>query len=390
VPLRILAINWQDLKNPLAGGAEVHLQELLTRLAGWGHEITLLCCQFDGAPSEEEIDGIRIVRRGRRAVFNWVAPRAAKRLLASHTFDVLIEDINKIPFYTPRFSPVPVLAVVPHLFATTVFHEINVAMASYIYLMERPVRRFYRNTPFMVISESTRDDLVARGISRDLIRVVHCGIDHQIYRPDPQQQKFDGPTLTYVGRLKKYKSIDHLFLAVAMIQAGIPNIAIEIVGSGDDEPRLRQRTIELGVASQVRFAGYVSTARKVEILRRSWAVVCPSLKEGWGLTNIEANACGTPVVCADVPGLRDSARDGESALLYPYGDIAALAERLKRLISDNDLRERLALGGIQWAENFHWEESARETELILGRVAQGERRIGRMAGERQAGRDCAA
>jgi glycosyltransferase involved in cell wall biosynthesis len=175
-----------------------------------------------------------------------------------------------------------------------------------------------------------------------------------------------------------------------VIQAGIPNIAIEVVGSGDDEPRLRQRAIELGVASQVRFAGYVPTARKVEILRRSWAVVCPSLKEGWGLTNIEANACGTPVVCADVPGLRDSARDGESALLYPYGDIAALAERLKRLISDKDLRERLALGGIQWAENFHWETAARETELILGRVAQGERRIGMTAGERQAGAERAA
>ena len=376
MPLRILAINWQDMKNPLAGGAELHLQELLSRLAGWGHEITLLCCQFDGAVPEETVDGVRIVRRGRRSVFNWVAPRAARRLLADQRFDVVIEDINKIPFYTPRFSPVPVLAVVPHLFATTVFHEINLVMASYIYLMEKPVQRYYRDVPFMVISESTRDDLVERGIAKDLIRVVHCGIDHQVYRPDPQQKKFSEPTLTYIGRLKKYKSIDHLFAAVAMIQADFPNLAIEIVGSGDDEPRLRQRAVELGVAPRVRFAGYVSTARKVEIMRRSWAVVCPSLKEGWGLTNIEANACGTPVVCSDVPGLRDSARDGESALLYPYGDIPAFADCLRRMIGDSSLREELALGGIQWAENFHWEEAARETELILGQVARGQRRVG--------------
>jgi glycosyltransferase involved in cell wall biosynthesis len=378
------------MKNPLAGGAEVHLQELLTRLANWGHEITLLCCQFDGAPEEETIDGIRIVRRGRRAVFNWVAPRAAKHLMASHRYDVVIEDINKIPIYTPRFSPVPVLAVVPHLFATTVFHEINMVMASYIYMMEKPVQRYYRNVPFMVISESTRDDLAARGISRDLIRVVHCGIDHQVYRPDPQQQKFAEPTLTYVGRLKRYKSIDHLFAAVAMIQASFPNLAIEVVGSGDDEPRLRQRAVALGVASRVRFAGYVSTERKVELLRRSWVVVCPSLKEGWGLTNIEANACGTPVVCADVPGLRDSARDGESALLYPYGDIAALADHLRRLISEDDLRATLTLGGIQWAENFHWEEAARETELILGQVAKGEKRVGKSSDNDLAGEDRAA
>lgn len=390
MPLRILAINWQDLKNPLAGGAEVHLQELLTRLARWGHEITLLCCQFDGAPESETIDGIKIVRRGRRATFNWAAPRAAKQLMASHRYDVVIEDINKIPIYTPRFSTVPILAIVPHLFATTVFHEINMVMASYIYMMERPVRRYYRDVPFMVISESTRDDLAARGISRDLIRVVHCGIDHQIYRPDQPQAKFEEPALTYVGRLKKYKSVDHLFAAVAMIQPDFPTIAIEVVGSGDDEHRLRQRAVALGVASRVRFAGYVPTDRKVELLRRSWAVVCPSLKEGWGLTNIEANACGTPVVCADVPGLRDSAREGESALLYPYGDIAALADRLRRIISDDGLREKLTLGGIQWAENFHWEEAARETELILGRVAKGEKFIGRQPDSDAAGEERAA
>jgi len=238
------------------------------------------------------------------------------------------------------------------------------------------VQTFYRNVPFMVISESTRDDLTARGIPRELIRVVHCGIDHQVYRPDPLQQRFPDPTITYVGRLKKYKSVDHIFAAVKMIQAEYPTLAVEVVGSGDDEPRLRRRAVELGVASHVRFAGYIPTARKVEILRSSWVVVCPSLKEGWGLTNIEANACGTPVVCADVPGLRDSAREGESALLYPYGDIPALADRLRRLIADSALRENLMLGGIRWGENFHWDEAARETESILKRVANGERRIG--------------
>jgi len=148
--------------------------------------------------------------------------------------------------------------------------------------------------------------------------------------------------------------------------------------------------VELGVAARVRFAGYVSTERKVELLRKSWAVVCPSLKEGWGLTNIEANACGTPVVCADVPGLRDSARDGKSALLYPHGDISALAHRLKKIIADDDLRESLTLGGIEWAENFHWEEAARETELILNRVAKGEKRIGLDPEREPAGEERAA
>ena len=96
------------------------------------------------------------------------------------------------------------------------------------------------------------------------------------------------------------------------------------------------------------------------------------------------------LVCADVPGLRDSAREGESALLYPHGDIPALADCLRRIIADDDLREKLTLGGIQWAENFHWEEAARETELILQKVAKGEKHIGRAADTEPAGEERAA
>lgn len=382
MPRRILAINWQDLKNPQGGGAEVHLQEILSRLGRWGHEVTLLCCGFEGAPAEEHYDHIRIVRRGRRANFNWIAPRAARRLMREQQFDLVLEDINKIPIYTPLFCKLPILAVVPHLFATTVFHEINFVLATYIYWMEWPVKRFYRNTPFMVISESTKGDLAARGIPVDMIRVVHCGIDHEVYCPDSTIEKSAEPTITYVGRLKRYKSVDHIFDALRTIIKDFPPVRVEVIGAGDDDGRLRRRAAELGVADRVHFAGWVPVARKVEMLRRSWVVVCPSLKEGWGLTNIEANACGAPVVCANVPGLRDSAIDEETGLLYPYGDISALANRLSRVLGDAGLRQRLTEGGLRWANRFHWDQAARETEQIVEAVASGERHIDHPAGAR--------
>jgi len=380
VPRRILAINWQDLRNPQSGGAEVHLHEILSRLGQWGHEVTLLCCGFKGAAKEEEYDHIRVVRHGERSYFNWIAPHAARRLMKERPFDLVIEDINKIPIYTPRFCRLPILAVVPHLFATTVFHEINFLLASYIYVMERPVKYYYRNIPFMVISQSTKNDLAGRGIPADMIRVVHCGIDHDVYRPDPRHEKYSDPTVTYVGRLKRYKSADHVFAAVAQLQGDFPAIRVEVIGAGDDDARLRRRASELGMSDRVHFAGFVPVEQKVEILRRSWVVVCPSLKEGWGLTNIEANACGSPVVCADVPGLRDSAIDGETGLLYPYGSIDLLAGHLRRVLTDAVLRARLAQGGVQWAAQFHWDQAARETEEIVEQVASGERYIDRLSG----------
>ena len=371
---RILAVNWQDVKNPLAGGAEVHLQETLSRLSEWGHQVTLLCSGFGGGPQEESYDGLRVIRRGRRLDFNWVAPWQARRLLAREDFDIVLEDINKIPFYLPLVAGKPVLAIVPHLFATTVFQEINFLLASYIFLMERPVSLLYRKCRWLVISESTKADLVHRGIPGERISVIHCGIDHARYAPDPSATRFGQPTILYLGRLKKYKSIDHILQAAVRLPAAVGNWRVVIVGAGDDRPRLESLARKLHIEHKVEFTGFVDPATKVDYLRRARVAVCPSLKEGWGLTNIEANACGTPVVAADVPGLRDSVRDGTTGLLYPYGNIDALAERLAAVLGDQALWNRLSAGGLAWAQSFHWDEAARRTEALIEQVITESRR----------------
>lgn len=375
--MRILAINWQDRKHPYAGGAEVHLHEIFSRLGLKGHHVTLLCCGFDGAPAEENYDNMRIVRRGGRLLFNFGVKRWVRELMAEESYDVVIDDINKIPFYTARFVDKPILGIVHHLFGKAIYQEVDPISASYVYLAESLVPRYYRAVPMMVVSESTRDDLVSRRMNRDLIRVVHNGIDLTEYSPGPEGAKAAEPTICFLGRVKRYKSIDHLLHAVDNLRAEIPNLRAHIVGSGGDEKRLRAIVDKLGVADRVTFHGYMSLAAKIDIVRQSWVVVCPSIKEGWGLTNIEANACGTPVICANVPGLRDSARDNQTGLLYPYGDIPALTDRIRRMINDSDLRQRLATGALAWAKKFSWERAADETESILARLVAGDRNIGR-------------
>jgi glycosyltransferase involved in cell wall biosynthesis len=375
--MRILALNWQDRKHPYAGGAEVHLHEILSRLGARGHEITLLCCRFGGLSAEEHYDNMRVIRKGWRTLFNWGLPHWTKELLAESNHDVVIDDINKIPFFSARFVKKPLVAVVHHLFGGAIFHEVNPIAASYVYLAESLVPRAYRRVPTMVVSESTRDDLVARGMNQDMLRVIHNGIDPSRYRPDPLQTKSPEPMLAYVGRLKRYKSIEHFLAAGKALKSDYPGLMLHIVGAGNDEQRLRGIASRWGIADMVTFHGFAAFEAKTEIMRRSWVVVCPSLKEGWGLTNIEANACGTPVVCADVPGLRDSARDGRTGFLYPYGDVAALTERLRRLLADSDLRLRLAQGALEWAGHFSWDRAAIETEQVLERVIAGDKLIGR-------------
>src|SRR5438309_856878 len=216
--MHVVALNWRDLKNPRAGGAEAHLEEILRYLAHRGHRCTLLTSRFRGGPRDEEVDGYRIVRGGHEYDFNLVVPFLFRRLAATDPPDVVLDDINKIPFYSPLFTAAPVLAIVPHLMGTAVFHELNLFLATVLYGLELPVRRVYRRSHFEVISESTRDDLVARGYPADRITVVHCGIDRDVYRPEPGVPKGDTPTLVYVGRIKRYKSLGHALHALRLVR----------------------------------------------------------------------------------------------------------------------------------------------------------------------------
>ena len=112
----------------------MHLHEILKGAVSAGHEVDLVCAGYEGAPQTDEIDGVKIHRRGHWAVANFVLPQLVRRLLKRHRYDLLVEDINKIPFYTPWYSgDTPVLAVVPHLFGKTVYREANPLTATYVY-----------------------------------------------------------------------------------------------------------------------------------------------------------------------------------------------------------------------------------------------------------------
>ena len=344
----------------MSGGAEVHLEELLRRIAAKGHAVTLLCSGFAGGLSEEIVDGIRIVRAGNRYNFNLIAPFHLRRLVKRERYDLFLEDINKIPFYTPFYLRLPSIIIIPHLFSTAVFEEINWVLGSYIYLAERPLTRVYRRKRFCVISESTAADLVSRGVGRDNIRVIHCGIDRSLYNNDNGYRKFDYPAILYLGRIKKYKSIQHLIAAFAIVRRTVVDARLTIIGAGDYLAALQEQTRALDLDDAVEFTGFVPSAAKVEYLCRSHVMVYPSLREGWGLTNIEANSCGTAVVAADSPGLRDSVRDGASGLLYEYGNVGQLAEKIMALLSDPGRRGALEQGGRQWAAQFDWDLAAGE------------------------------
>ena len=363
--MRLLLVNWQDRENPLAGGAEIHLHEIFGRLAARGHEVTLLCGGWSGAEPHTRLDGIDVIRVGTRHTFPFLARRYFREYLANAGFDLLIEDVNKIPLGTPRWGGPRAVALVPHLFGGTAFQELSPPLAAAVWLAERPLGRVYRNVPFEAISVSTAADLADRGIPRASVEVIYPGIDTLHYTPR-LELRAAAPTFAYLGRLKRYKGVHHVIRAFAAM--GHSTATLEIAGAGDYRAALERLAASLDLGDRVRFLGRVSEQEKLSLLRRAWALVFASPKEGWGITNLEAAACGTPVVASNSPGIRESVRDGDTGYLVPHGDVRAMAAAMGRLAVDRSLVERLGAQARGFAETFTWERAAEETERHLERV----------------------
>ena len=364
--MRILVVNWNDRENPNGGGAEVHLHEIFGRLAARGNRVDLLSSGWDDSAPRAFIDGIDVHRVGSRYTFQFKARKYFEERLKAGGYDVVIEDLNKIPLYTPRWNAPRVVGLVHHLFGATIFREAPPPMAAAVWLAERGIRFAYRNVPFQAVSESTADDLSARGIDRSAIRVIYNGIDTIFYTPAPGTRS-PTPVFCYVGRLKRYKGVDLVLEAFAKLNH--PTAKLEIAGAGDYRDHLEGIADTLGLFGRVRFLGYVSAEEKRDLLRRSWASVFASPKEGWGITNLEAAACGTPVIASRSPGLRESVRDGETGFLVPHGDVPALAAAMGRLAEAPALVASLGVAGRRFAETFTWERAAAQTASHLARIA---------------------
>lgn len=371
--MRILVINWQDRKNPFAGGAEVHLHQIFARIASLGHTVTLLCSSFEGSLPKELIDGIEVVRLGGwRNAFNFTTLLSQRREVTRKRFDVVVEDINKIPFYAPLWARCPVLALVPHLFGKTIFEEIPLPLALYVYLWELPIPQVYRNSPFAVISESTKQDLVKRGIRAEQIEVIPCGLDSRLYYPG--DKKADYPLICHLGRLKRYKRIDILLRAMTIVLSKMPEARLTVMGDGDARKELVGLSEDLDIGDRVAFRGVVSQEEKVRTLQESHVLVNTSPKEGWGLTGVEAMGCGTPVVASNSPGLRDSVVHGVTGFLVEHGDVQELARRITQILEDKTLRERLSKNGVKWVQRFSWDSAAQRTLALLEEVVAAGRR----------------
>lgn len=357
--MRILFLNWRCLKHPKAGGAELVTHRIAERLVRWGHDVTLFTASFPGATPEEEMDGLRVIRCGGQVSVHWEAARWYRRQ-GQCAFDVVIDEINTIPFFAPLYAGVPVVAYINQLAREVWWHEAPRMLAWCGYIVEPWYLKAYRRTPVVTISASTADDLVALGHTAPR-HVIPMAIDLEPLACLDDCEKEAGPTLVHLGRLAPSKRIDHAIEALGILRAQrMPEAQLWIIGQGDigEQDRLKDLASARGLEESVRFWGGVSDAEKATLLQRAHVLVACSVREGWGLSVTEANAMGTPAVVYDVPGLRDSTRHGETGIVCQEDAPAGLAEGIARLLGDAGEYNRLRQGAWEWSKTFSWDATA--------------------------------
>jgi len=369
--LRILIFNWRDIKNPEAGGAEVYIHEVAKRLAKKGNEVILFSAKFKNAKNEEEIDEVKVVRRGSKGTVYLKAKTFFNE--TKNKVDLIIDSINTIPFFTPLYvKEKPKIALIFQL-TGQVFYKVLPKPLAYVAENTEPFiyKKFYRKVQSIVLSQSVKDELINIGLPESNIEVAEPGIDLDFYTPG---KKTEYPSVLYLNRIVPYKNVDDLVRAFRVVANAVPNSKLFIVGCRGTkyEDYLRRLVHELNLSNSVEFYPFAIGKEKKEFLQKSWVHVLPSTKEGWGISVTEAAACGTPTVAYDVIGLRDSVKHNITGFLVPYKGINALAEKIIDLLSNEELRRKMSTKAHEEALKFTWNRTATLISNTIEKAIKGE------------------
>jgi glycosyltransferase involved in cell wall biosynthesis len=354
--MRILWLNWRDILNPEAGGAEVYTHEIMNRLTKRGYDMTLFTSRFTGSPLNDNINGVDVIREGNK----YTVYRKAKNYLKTyaHHYDLIIDEINTVPFFVPKVVPEKrVIAVIHQLAREFWFYETKFPLnyIGYYYLEKRWLSN-YKNITTLALSNSTKVDLEEIGFKK--VFVVPPGLN--VTPLSNVKEKEDNPTIIYMGRLKKAKLPDHALQAFSIIKREIHNAKMWIIGDG-----YFRKKLESFKTKDVLFYGHISNEKKYELLSRANTILVPAVREGWGLVVTEANAMGTPAIGYDVPGLRDSIRHGETGIIIKEKSPAAMAEEAISLLRDSNRLSRYSKNALEFSKQFSWDDTVNLFEKFL-------------------------
>jgi len=349
--MRFLMLNWRDPENPLAGGAERVTLAYLAALAGRGHEVFWFANDFPGAAREETIDGIKIVRGGGKGTSILAAKKWHR---GQKKFDLVIDQHHGIAWFAPWWCKTNCVSYIHEVLGPIWNSFYPWPLSAIGKWQERRTHWLYRRIPFWTASADTRDILKAHGVRS--IKIIPYGV-HTVALADLPDKPLNPPLrLVAVSRLAPNKRIDHAIRAVKCLADKNIQAGLTIVGTGEVEKQLHQLAADLKIADCVSFAGLLSEEQKDEQLRQAHFLLHTSIREGWGLNVIEANAMGTPAAVYPVAGLVESTLHDETGIVAREETPESLAESLVTILKTPGKYDRLRANAWNRSKTFHWNQ----------------------------------
>lgn len=363
--MRVLILNWRDIKNPFSGGAEILTHELSKRLILKGHSVTIFSSYFQGAKKEEIIDGVKIIRDGNpdaRTLFNSVQLKAYLRYKKEFQgkIDLVVDEVHGIPFCTPFYVKEKKIALICEvagdLWDIAVSFPFNI-LGKFV---ERIYPFFYSKIKLLTISETSKEELAQIGFDQSKIYVIPMGSNSKIVEDFPEKEKNE--TLVFLSRLSKSKGIEDAIKCLSLIKNDFPNVVLWVIGRGEEifKKELIKLIKKLDIENNVIFFDYVTEEKKEDLLTRAHILIIPSIKEGWGLTVHEAGARATPAIVYDVPGLREVVKNNVNGIICKRNSAEELASNAKKLLKDKALYEKLQKGAINERKKRSWDETVNQ------------------------------
>lgn len=363
--MRVLVLNWRDIRNPKSGGAEILTHELAKRLVKNNHEVLQFSSEFPNSKKSEIVDGIKIIRDGNpdaRTLFSSVHYKAykyyKKELVGK--VDLVIDEVHGIPFFTPLYVREEKAALICEVAGALWDKAVKFPFNIFGKTIESIYPKFYKNVPIITISESSKKELIELGFPSKNTNVIHLGSDAPIVKALPVKNKV--PTIIFVGRLTKAKGIEDALKTVALLKEKFSDIILWVIGRGEDDylSSLHKMIDDLQIKNNVKFWGFIDNSLRNDLLGKAHVLISPSAKEGWGLTVHEAGARGTPAVVYNVEGLREVLVDGKNGFLCKKNTPQEMTRLVESLLLDKKLYSKMQQGAIQEREKFSWENTYKE------------------------------
>ncbi len=374
--MKILILNWRDIRHPLSGGAEVSLFEHATYWKKMGADVLWFSSSFTGAKKKDNIDGIEVIRRGSHfTVHLW----AGLYYLAGKfgKTNIVIDSFHFLPFFTPFYiSKKKIIGLINEIAGKVWFANLPMVFAFIGYVFEPFFFKVYKNIFFITSSDSTKKELIKVGIKKKYIETILHGISKQKISSSIQKEK--KPTVVFLGRISDDKGIKDAMRAYLETKKQISTMQFWIIGKKEKKGMFKELVKDIAskeIKKDITYFGFVDEKNKFELLKRAWILVHPSQKEGWGLNVIEAASQGTPTVGYNVEGLRDSVQHGKTGILVDSKNPSLLSNAITAIIVDKskNMYRQLSDNAITWSKHFDWSISTKQSWNLICKVYESQK-----------------